>query len=122
MKYCEKCKRNFPDNQIFCSECGNKLKEFVGSSNGTNTSNVSFINPNGGSSSKSSIWTPVIIAAVGALLGWFFSALLGVVLGGVGLKIAIQQKKQGQYKQLPFVLTWILAILDMIFWIIVIVA
>ncbi len=26
MKYCEKCQKSFPDDQAFCSECGQKLE------------------------------------------------------------------------------------------------
>lgn len=29
MKYCEECKKKYPDNEAFCEECGNKLTEFV---------------------------------------------------------------------------------------------
>ncbi len=118
MKYCDKCKKSFPDNQVFCSECGNKLNDSATHSNGMSTNNTSFGNTSGTSNSSINVWLPVILAAVGALIGWFLSGLLGFVLGGAGLSIVIQRKKQGQHEQVPFVLTWILAIIDTIFWII----
>lgn len=119
MKYCEKCKKSFPDNQFYCSECGRKLNDYV-------ISNESFGNTNGGSNNtlnKSSnnsldVWLPVILAAVGALIGWYLSGMLGFGLGGAGLSLVLQRKKQGQCEQVPYVLTWILAIIDTLFFII----
>ncbi len=105
MKYCDKCKKSFPDNQVFCSECGNKLNDSV-------------VNPSGTSNNIIKVWLPVILAAIGALIGLFLSGPLGFALGGAGLSIVLQRKKQGQHEQVPFVLTWVLTIIDTIFWII----
>ncbi len=114
MKYCDKCKKSFPDNQLFCSECGNKLSDYATNSNEVNTNNTS--NRTGSSKGNTGIWLPVIIAGVGALIGLFLSGLLGLVCGVAGIGLVLQGKKQGQYEQGPFVLTWILAIIDVIFW------
>lgn len=114
MKYCVKCEKNFSDNHFFCPDCGSKLNDFAVDASGANNAGRLSQNSNSGFAS----WLPVIFAAVGALIGWFFSGLLGFVLGGVGVSMAIQQKKQGQMKWLPFLWTWILAVIDMIFWVI----
>ena len=105
MKYCEKCKKNFPDNQVFCSECGNKLRVAVSNNN---------VSRNSDDSSK--IWQPVIFAAIGAVIGWFLSGLVGFIFGAVGVSMLRQQKKQGQNEILPSIITWILAVVDTIFW------
>ena len=118
MKYCDKCKKIFPDNQVFCSECGNKLNDSATNSNGISANNMLFGNTSETSNNIINGWLPVILSASGTLIGWFLSGLLGFVLGVTGLSMVLQRKKQGQYEQGPFVLTWILAIIDTIFWII----
>lgn len=120
MKYCSKCGKNFSDNQVFCSECGNRLNNAVMNSNGAGNSNGSFGNTNGVSNNSSNIWTPTILAGLGAVVGWFFSGLLGLALGVVGVKMALQQKELGkyEYQQLPLTLTWVFAVIDVIFFLI----
>ena len=108
----------FPDNQVFCSECGNKLNDSATNSNGISANNTLFGNTSETSNNIINVWFPVILSASGTLIGWFLSGLLGFVLGVTGLSMVLQRKKQGQYEQGPFVLTWILAIIDTIFWII----
>lgn len=104
MKYCGKCGKSFPDNQVFCSECGSSL------SGGGRKSN----------SSTNNVWLPVILAAAGAVVAWYLSGLLGFVLGAVGVKMVLQQKSMGQHEQLPFILTWVFAVIDTIFFFIAI--
>ncbi len=118
MKYCEKCKKNYTDDQVFCAECGNRLNDAPTNVNAMNTNNTSSVNTSGTANSMFNVWLPVILAAVGALIGWNLSGLLGFVLGGVGLSMVLQQKKQGQCEQLPFILTWFFAIIDTLFLII----
>ncbi len=105
MKYCDKCKKSFPNNQVFCTECGNKLNDSV-------------VNPNRTSNNSINVWLPVILAAIGVLIGLFLNGFLGSVLVWGGVIFAVSQKKKGEYQQLPFVLTWVLAIIDIITWIV----
>lgn len=120
MKYCSKCGKSFPDNQVFCSGCGNSLNNSVMNSNGAGNFNGSSRNTNGVSNNGSNIWTPTILAGVGVVVAWFLSGLLGLVLGIVGVRMALQQKELGkyEYQHLPLTLTWVFAVIDVIFFLI----
>lgn len=112
MKCCEKCKKAFSDNQVFCTECGGRLN--VSEANVANTGNMEQKK-----NVSTNIWLPVILAAAGAVIGWFLSGLFGLILGVSGVSMMLQQKKQGQAEPLPTVLTWVLGVAAVIFWIMV---
>ncbi len=132
MKYCEKCKKEFSDNQIFCSECGDKLTSSVKKHEWQTSDFVKFVKPSGvevthgsdydGTKDNNSLneklisWLPVISAALGVIVAWYISGLLGLILGVAGASLIVKQKKQGEVKALPLVLTCILAAVDVILW------
>ncbi len=111
-KICSYCgSQNLP-HHAFCSTCG---KSFV--SNGTNVNNASQVNTNATQNNGMNAWLSVILAGIGALIGWYNWGLFGFVLGMSGIAFATNLKKQGQIGQLPFVITIVLAVIDTIFWI-----
>ncbi len=114
MKYCENCKRNYPDNQVFCSECGNRLKAFSESPSPSPNPYPTPVSNN----NMLVAWIPVILSGIGALVGWFLSGLIGLVFGVCGVVLAIQHQLQDRGESVAFFLTWILAIVDVVFWII----
>ena len=135
MKYCENCKKTYPDNQVFCSDCGNKLTDYVAIPTAANTPNTTAAaqpNPtvvvtdsNAGqqnTTTNSNVgmnpWLPVIAAGAGAVVGWFWSGLFGFILGVIGVALVTKMKKEGNVEDKHVALTWILGIVDFVFWII----
>ncbi len=117
MKFCEKCKKTYPDDQAFCSDCGNKLTDYATTPTVVNNSTTPVVN-NNGSNATLNLWLPVIIAGLGAVIGWFLSGLFGFILGAAGVGLAVKQKKEGQSEQTQYILTWVLGVIDFVFWII----
>ncbi len=107
-KYCENCKKNITGDQAFCPDCGTKLNA-SGQYNNTNN--------NKSQNTVVEYWLPVILAGVGAVIGFLLSGLLGMVLGACGLSVIVKQKKEGQLDPLPTTLTVVLFIVDVIFWV-----
>ena len=118
MKYCEQCKKTYSDDQAFCSACGNKLTDYATTSTVVNDPTVPVVNNNNGSNATLNLWFPVIIAGLGAVVGWFWSGLFGFILGVAGVAMAVKQKKEGQSEQAPYIVTWVLGVITFIFWII----
>lgn len=120
MKYCDKCGKACPDQQIFCSECGNKLTNDTEDFQTFSSSHMDTSPKNSHENSKNSSngWLPVILAGVGALIGWYLSGLLGFALGAVGVGMVMKENGQGRCNQLVFILTWVLAAVDTVFWMI----
>ncbi len=160
MKYCEKCQKNLPDNQAFCSDCGSRLIDYIVPENKNNTQNaasetaritycsnckkplssnqvfcpdcgtrvgavpnfnqgsynVPVGNTNENKPNKLNNWIPVIVAGVGAVIGLFLSGLIGFILGCCAVGLIAKQKKEGQAEQLPFILTIVLLVVDIVFW------
>lgn len=108
VKYCANCNKNITGDQLFCPDCGTKLSDFGsnGNNNNINSQNSIF-----------EYWLPVILAGVGAVIGFLLSGLLGMVLGACGLSVIVKQKKEGQLDPLPTTLTVVLFIVDVIFWV-----
>lgn len=71
------------------------------------------------SDSTLNLWIPVLLAAAGAVIGWFASGLFGLVLGVVGIIMATQQKQHNN-NTVQLVLTWVFGIIAIIFFLIVI--
>jgi len=86
MKYCEACKKTFPDNQIFCSCCGNRLVDYTSTSTAQSTvlansaavtsnttavyANQTAVPTNSTPSSNSDVsWLIAILVGIGALIG-----------------------------------------------------
>ncbi len=122
--YCSKCGGKIDPNARYCDSCGEVVVKqptqpsTPGSTSPSVQSPTNSGSSGGSSSSSSNIWLPVGLAALGAVLGWYLSGLLGFALGIGGASMATQQKKQGVDNQLPLVLTYILAVICVIFWII----
>lgn len=120
MKYCEKCKQNFPDNQIFCSNCGQQLSAINTSTPSTPNQNPPTIPTPTQSTSdgkKTNVWLSVIATGIGIILTYYVSVTVGFALGVAGLAFAVKSKKQGVYEPVPYILTWILGIIDIILFI-----
>ncbi len=97
MKRCTKCNKEFDDNKLFCPECGSSLISAATDGTGGTTA-TSGINGNRNASGGPvapvtdspwyAQWKGTILAAVGLLIEWELSALLGVALIGVGFMLA----------------------------------
>lgn len=111
-KHCANCGKVFLGEQIYCPDCGTRLSDFT--TNGKNSDVFTDTDRTPNNSLK--YWLPVILAGVGAIVGFQFSGLLGFILGGCGLSLILKQKKEGKALQLPFILTLVLFIVDVIFW------
>lgn len=121
MKYCEKCKQNFPDNQVFCSNCGQQLSAINTSAPSTPVQNPPVTpTPNQSTSDgkKTNTWEPVLITGIGLLIELFLSVYGGLGACVAGVVDAVRLKKQGTCKELPFALTWVLLIISILifFW------
>lgn len=67
------------------------------------------------------LWVPVLLSLLGALIGWYLSGLLGAVLAVAGLIMTHKQKADNSSNTVQLVLTWVFAIVAIIFFVIVLI-
>lgn len=81
MKKCQNCNRTYDDSKMFCPNCGTKLvlEQPSVPTPATNSNSASFMDQ----------WGGLLLSALGLLIEWEFSVLIGVVIAGVGLMSGI---------------------------------
>lgn len=114
MKRCVNCSKEFDDSKVFCTECGSPLAAVSGTggtaapsgSNGNlNTAgNLNMAgNPNTAGNPAApapeepwySQWKGTILAVIGLIVEWEWSALFGAILIGVGFILGKDSPQPG---------------------------
>lgn len=83
---CNYCGTELDDGTVFCTGCGNRVRQ-----DGTAPiqQQIKKSEPAGRNGNP---WIAVIIGAIGVVIGWFLSGLLGMLLGVIGMVMGIKSE------------------------------